>query len=138
MSFPSSRISLLLQLLIFFPSNTLVSTAILRLLTMSLASTRWSLEVVRLPIAIGTEDADEPRADAEAAESDVVDGSQRGAEAMAWPLDFFAWQCWPCMASKGGTKDDRIGGALFTSRNEKFRDTVALSFVCGNYCPTID
>jgi hypothetical protein len=28
--------------------------------------------------------------------------------------------------------------ALFSSRSEKFRDTVTLSFVCDNFCPTID
>jgi hypothetical protein len=27
---------------------------------------------------------------------------------------------------------------VFSSQSKKFRDTVALSFVCGNYCPTID
>jgi len=27
---------------------------------------------------------------------------------------------------------------VFSSRSEKFRDTVALSFVCGNYCPTMN
>jgi len=28
--------------------------------------------------------------------------------------------------------------AVFSSSWKKFRDTIALSFVCGNYCPTID
>jgi len=28
--------------------------------------------------------------------------------------------------------------AVFSPRSEKFRDTVALSFVCGKYSPTMD
>ena len=28
--------------------------------------------------------------------------------------------------------------AVFSSRREKFRDNVALWFVCGNYCLTMD
>jgi hypothetical protein len=28
--------------------------------------------------------------------------------------------------------------AVFSSRTKKFRDTIALLLVCGNYCPTID
>ena len=58
----------------------------------------------------------------------------------------------PCAARARGmsrrNERPRFGGnklrsmlvfwAVFSSRREEFRDIVAVSFLCGNYCPTMD